>query len=240
MLAPTTRKTLLAKVAVGDAPGWREFYDTYKGMVIAVARRRHSFSEPDLAGIIQNVMCAVYHEGRFAYDLARGIKFRTWFCRIVQNKINDFWREHYSRIKVLQEPTPRSSGDAVGGVAEEPEFPDDPFAAAWDTEWCRHLLVTALAQLRLEVEASTYHAFELVALQEKNVEDAAVTTGMTVPNVYVCKSRCMKKLTGIVRSLEKQEGRSDSPACKILPSPANKKMMASAVYAVPKPVSCLE
>ena len=218
MPSPTTRKTLLARVVAGDELGWEEFYHAYKGLIVAIAlETTHNIPQDSLADIVQNVMCAVFNNGRMGYDPARGIKFRAWFSGIVRNKINDFWR---SKCRLDgREKDKQSKKD----IADNLEFskeraPAKPlvkqpweFEADWrkqldtifEAEWRKHLVVQAMDQLKMEVDAATYQAFEMNVVQERTPKDVATATGMTVENVYVCKSRCVKRLRSILTELKK-------------------------------------
>lgn len=198
MPSPTTRKTLLARVVAGDEFGWEEFYHAYKGLIVAIVlKTTHNIPPDSLAEIVQNVVLAVYNNGHVSFDPSRGIKFRTWLSGIIRNKINDFLRTKYRR----------------DGREKGKELVKQPweYEAEWrkqhdtifDAEWNTHQLVQAMDQLKMEVDAATYQAFEMNVVQERTPADVAAATGMTVDNVYVCKSRCVKRLRLIWAELNK-------------------------------------
>lgn len=195
----TTRPTLLLRVKQGDSIGWHEFYDTYKGLIFHAGASGGGIPNNDPDELLQRVMLAVYHDGKFSYDPVKG-KFRAWLKTIVRNTKNGLLRDVYRERERIGGSDTAPEGDDDSSPAHD--VPVDPFDTLWDTEWQKHLKHQALEQLRLEVEPATYQAFDLAILQERPSSEVARIAGMTVSNVDVCKCRCRKRLRLILRNLE--------------------------------------
>lgn len=190
-----TRKTLIAKVKSGDPIAWEEFYNTYKVFIRNVAlglknSKYYHLTDEDIADVIQNVMLDLWKPGRFRFDPAVGVKFRTWFSRIVRNKLLDLVRK-----KTRGKPADCS------GPAEE-DYPVEQFQQVWNAEWNRALFDDAMNQLRLrpEVESSTFNVFEML-LQGLSAQEVATRAGIKENNVYQIKHRYLTILRAIYEGL---------------------------------------
>ena len=91
-MANTTRKTLLSKIRAGNTIGWQEFYDIYK-MPIVTMTHKYGWDSTDTPDLIQQVMLAVFNNGKFSYDQEKGTKFRAWLGTITRYKMNDIFRK---------------------------------------------------------------------------------------------------------------------------------------------------
>ena len=190
-MAYTTKRSLLRAIGRGDEVSWREFYDTYRPLIVFCARDRLDGSEID--DLIQTVMVNVFRSGEyFRYDPAKG-RFRDYLGRVVHNAIVD----------MLRKRRPSVSGDG------ETEAGADGFESMWRVEWERHILAQAMVELRSRVEVATFQAFDLYAMQGQTPKRVAAFLGIGVPQVYVAKSRCLALLREIVAELRHKE---DGPA----------------------------
>ena len=96
---------------------------------------------------------------------------------------------------------PRNEVGYDGIEILEPENDQD----RWRREWQLHILSMAMKQLKLQLEDSTFQAFELYAVQGE--EPAVVARFLRIPvgMVYVAKSRALALLRKIVRELQEEE-----------------------------------
>ena len=185
-MAYTTRKSLLLAIGRGDEVSWEEFYRTYRPLIVFCAGGRIAPSEID--DLIQTVMLKVFRSGdRFRYDPAKG-KFRDYLGRIVNNAIVDMLRKRRS------------------AAAAEIPLEDDAFAAAWQTEWSRHVFEQAVAELRCRVSPPTFQAFDLYVLQKQPPAKVAAFLGLDIARVYKAKLRCLGILRRIVAEIRRREG----------------------------------
>jgi len=186
-MAYTTRKSLLLAIGRGDEISWREFYDTYRPLIVFCARGRVAPDEID--DLIQTVMVKVFRSGeRFRYDPAKG-KFRDYLGRIVGNAIVDMLRARRPETAV---PAPDRESD-------------DAFAAAWQAEWERHIFDQALGELRTRVAPATFQAFDLYVLQKQPAAKVAAFLDLDTAHVYKAKLRCLDILRRIVADIRGRE-----------------------------------
>lgn len=186
-MAYTTKRSLLRAIGRGDEVSWREFYDTYRPLIVFCARERLESSEID--DLIQTVMVNVFRSGEyFRYDPAKG-RFRDYLGRVVHNAIVDMLRKR--RRSIHGNPAAEAGADG--------------FESMWRAEWERHLLAQAMVELRSRVEVSTFQAFDLYAMQGQPPKRVAEFLGIGVPQVYVAKSRCLAMLREIVAELRNKE-----------------------------------
>ena len=186
----TTRTTLLEKIAAGDAIGWREFFDIYRRLVFAIARKS-GIPDPDADDILQKTMLSVFHEGKFLYRRETHGKFRTWFGGIVRHKIGDYYRE---RRRSREIP-----------VADIPEriAPED-FEALFLEEYRRHLLDLAAEALKSRVSPEVFETFSLCRSGRSDVEVARLL-GVKSNTVTIRRRRCAEILNGILRTLNEAD-----------------------------------
>jgi len=186
-MAYTTRGSLLLAIGRGDEIAWREFYNTYRPLIVFCAQGRIAPDEID--DLIQTVMLKVFRSGeRFRYDPAKG-KFRDYLGGIIRNAI----------IDVLRKRRPEKDGPMPL------ENDEDTFAAAWRAEWEHHILAQAVDELRRRVTPSTFQAFDLYALQEQPPAKVAAFLGVDVSRVYKAKLRCLDILRRIVDEIRRRE-----------------------------------
>lgn len=200
----STRKTLLARVQSGDPVAWEDFYATYKRLIRNVALRlKHAYSfrltDEDIADLIQNVMLALWRQGEFQFDPSRGIKFRTWFSKVVKNKLIDL-----NRKKTKCRP-------ADAHLPDENELSVDHFEAIWTSEYQNVEYNEAKQQLKIEIEPETFRAFEMI-LEGLSPEEVARRQGIQKNNVYQIKNRCLAQLKTIYERLQANEGKRSARA----------------------------
>ncbi len=204
-MAYTTRKSLLRKVRDGNEIGWNEFCEVYQPLIL---RRGMDFglNREDLSDLIQNVMLEFFRkdllntkydidntpeEWTFRYNTKQG-RFRDFFRRVVTNHALKLLRErrqdkHLDDLSVIQD-------DMTDRLNDE-----------WEQEWREHLLTQAKEELKGQVEAVTYQAFELYALKGKSVKETAAFLEISAASVYAAKTRCTEKLKKIMKDLEEKE-----------------------------------
>ena len=62
----------------------------------------------------------------------------------------------------------------------------------------------ALVELKGQVQPETFVAFEMYALQDKDVQEVADFLNLSVSSVYTAKSRCIATLKKIIANLEER------------------------------------
>ena len=201
-MAFTTRKSLLARVREGGEIPWREFYATYKPLVY-LCGGDCGLTDDEKDELVQKVMCEIFEKDivgkydpehvpddvAFRHDPARG-RFRHYLRQMIRNQARKIIRTRRSAELPLDDALDKRTDDAL--------------EAAWDSEWRRHLLNMALAELKGRVQPETYVAFEMYALQNRPAQEVAEFLNISVASVYTAKNRCVLTLREIVNNLEEK------------------------------------
>lgn len=186
----TTQSTLLQRIRDnGDKSAWREFDRIYRPLLYHYGRKR-GLSRIDAEEIVQQCMLVITrHAARFDYDRARG-GFKNWLRTMVDNKIRDAFRRNRAR------------------TAQTPDLQRKPSPVEiWERQWEKEHLRHCLEQLRQELSVKHYEAFDLFVLRERPAADVAARLGLSANNVWVIKSRVLRRLREMMRAF--LEGCSD-------------------------------
>ena len=186
---PSTHKSLLEKIHDGGEVAWREFYDRYSP-VIRYVGTLYRFSPSECDDLVQNVMLKFFDaEKKFVWDERRA-RFRTWFSAVIRSQAVEYIRANGRARREL----PSADEEC------------DPFAGEFLAEWRKVVLAEALDALRQRVDATTFQAFELYALQHRDAAEVAAALNLSRAQLYVAKSRCLKMLRAIVAEYERLDG----------------------------------
>ena len=187
-VALTTRSSLLARLSEGGEVPWREFDSLYTPFLKRVAARC-GLSGQDLDEAVQTVMVDLHGTfATFRYDRDRGT-FKGYLKRVMVTTVSRMVRQRQ------RAGTP---------TAVPPDASDSGLESVWEQEYQQHLLQEALRQVRGEVDAVTFQAFDLYALQEVPVAEVARFLGISRDSVYQAKTRVTARLRAIVEELDKQ------------------------------------
>jgi len=191
---PPTRASLLVRLRdPGDGAAWREFVDLYTPLVYGYLRKQ-GLQDADAADLSQEVLGVVAGAiGRLDYDRSRGA-FRNWLFTIVRRRLVN-WRLGRGRQVT-------GSGD----TATHELLDQQPAAALderdWDVEWEQRLFAWACAEVRRDVNDTTWQAFWRTAVDGRRGHEVAAELGMSVGAVYLARSRILSRLRALIRSLE--------------------------------------
>lgn len=184
-----------------DPRDWDEFARRYAPM-IARWCRRWGLQDADADDVAQDVLARVASRlSRFEYDPSRS--FRAY----IKTVAHFAWRD---LLEDRRRPGAGGSGDsAVLERLADVEARDDlqaRLADAFDQE----VLEEATARVRLRVEARTWEAFRLTAVEGLSGAEAAARVGMEVAATFKAKSKVQKMLREEVRRLEGGEDPGDA------------------------------
>jgi RNA polymerase sigma-70 factor (ECF subfamily) len=176
-----TSGTLLRRVKDRqDVTAWREFDRIYRPLMLRYARAR-GVSKADTEDIVQQCMQAVSNQmPGFDYDRERG-RFKNWLRKLVDNRTID----HYRKQKLPQARTKD---------LDRPDVDTPPPPKVWDGHWEAEHLRYCLRLIRRSLPGKTYEIFHLYALQEKSAEEVATLLNVSRNQVWLAKSRVLKKL----------------------------------------------
>jgi RNA polymerase sigma-70 factor (ECF subfamily) len=195
---PATRSTLLYRLRdLSDQQAWNEFVERYAPKIYGWCRR-YRLQEADAADVTQDVLGRMVAAiRRFEYDPARG-SFRGWLKTVTSNLIRDL-AQSWSRP---------GRGQGGGGPAELAQAPAalTDLTALLEAEAEQDLLREAEERVRLRVQAHTWQAYALTAVERQPAAAVARQLNLTVSDVYVAKSRVIKLLRQEVEKLSEPAG----------------------------------
>lgn len=186
-LVPETRPSLLLRLRdARNQQAWTEFLEIYEPLITRLVRRR-GIQAADVGEVTQEVLLAVASSiHRWESDPARG-SFRGWLATIARNLVVNFL--------IRQSRHPRGSGDSqIKRWLEDQPAPEGELSALFDLERKRQTFRWASEQIRTEFRETTWSAFWLTAVENRDIADVAKELGVTAGMVYVSRSRVMKRL----------------------------------------------
>ena len=185
-----TQTALLLEVQAGDENAWRDFYCRYAAMINNIGKQRHLTAE-ECDDLMIDVMVIFWKRiDSYIARHQRG-KFRKYLTKLTTAAADRIFRKNH------KEAPP----------AEEPEYPDD-IDKLYMEEWQNYIFKQALEDLKAVVDSDTYNVFYMSVVQKQPVSDIARITRKTPNNIYVIRSRCLKKLKqqiALYRKLEEAE-----------------------------------
>ncbi len=172
-----------------DGAAWTLFVQRYRQPILRFARTQGLSTEDseDAAQCALAAFARAYQDGR--YERARG-RLRDWLFGIVRVEVRN-WRRKCARH--LPDVANQKHREETIDQAEE---------AAWEQEWGHAVLQHVLAAVRGEVQASTFAAFELFALQGLPAHEVAQRLGISVNAVFGAKRRVLSRLRELVPAME--------------------------------------
>ena len=98
-------------------------------------------------------------------------------------------------------------GVPLDGIAAEDDGgrPDELLDMALLEKWRTIIREEALLELAQRVDAKTFQAFELYALEDRPVKETAELLNLSADSIYVAKNRCMKILRETVARLNAED-----------------------------------
>jgi RNA polymerase sigma-70 factor (ECF subfamily) len=190
----TTQATLLRRLRDSDDhDAWAEFDRRYGDLILRYCRTR-GLQLSDAEDVRQIVLMSLARSlPGFRYSRERG-RFRGYLGRTVRNAIHRWSTRPNRAVEVLwldgDDPPPAPAG----------ETDDD----AWEAEWTRHHLRTAMARIRGRHDAKSLEIFDRL-LAGESPADVAAATGMTAAAVHKIKQRVRDRLREQVAAQLREE-----------------------------------
>jgi RNA polymerase sigma-70 factor (ECF subfamily) len=197
-----TRRSLLIRLKdLGDQKSWQDFFETYSGLIYAVAMKA-GLSDAEAQDVVQETVINVAKKmPEFQYDPAKG-KFKGWLLQIARWRINDQFRK---RLPVANR---HSTVDGDGPRTATIERKSDPnavdLAAVWEEEWQKNLLQVALERVKQQVKPQQFQIFDCYVNKHWTVEQVTQTLGVNANQIYLAKNRITALLKTEVRRLQRQ------------------------------------
>ena len=157
-----------------DQSAWSAFVDRY-GPQIHAWCLRWQLQDADAQDITQLVMLRlVRYLPDFAYDPSRS--FRGWLRTLTAHSWSDFIRDQVRGVRGAADPAVADRLDTVEARVDLVRHLEETY----DQE----LLEMAMAEVRERIEAHTWEAFHLTAIEGVAAEEVAARLGIRVATVY--------------------------------------------------------
>ena len=191
---PETRSSLILRlVDESDYEAWDEFVRLYEPFVYRYARRR-GLQDADAREVVQDVFVGVSKSiANWEPDRERA-KFRTWLFRIA--KFQFLRRIRKNSLERQQDDFYWSELDNV--VPSQDWKPSQEE----ELEYRRMVFRWAAKLVQDQVKPKTWSAFRLSSIENRPISEVAATTGMTKDQVYVARSRVIKRLRDHIQTFE--------------------------------------
>ena len=177
-LSFTTDSSFLEKVREGNEKAWFKFYRKYSGLVSYIGLQR-GLSEAECEDLMTDVMVVFWQKmDDFFYDRKRG-KFRNYLS----------WIAHFMSLKIMRR---KLREERIAAQVQE-IYPECINCSEME-EFKNYLIAQALEDLKLCVDTETYEVFYMSFIQKRSVADISAITRKTANNIYVIRSRCLKRL----------------------------------------------
>ena len=181
-----TRNSLLLRARAGEADAWEDLIGLYRPLIVGWLNRQ-GVPARDLDDLTQDILLSVVKQiSTFEHSGRRGA-FRSWLRVIACRRTADYWRGADSGA------TPAggsSAAVALGQVAD----PESDLNRRWGEEHDRYVVRCLLEMVEQEFEPATVRAFRRLALDGASGAEAAQELGLSVPAVYMAKSRVLQRI----------------------------------------------
>jgi len=191
-----THPSLLLRLRSGDDnSAWVEFVQVYGPMVFGYCRIR-KLQESDAADVSQEVMVRLAKAmANFEYNPEIG-RFRDWLGKVIHRELLRFWEKRKALSRVQN-----------GERTNEEAIDESPI---WIEHFQSEILRKSLANIQCEFPQETWNAFTFSWLENLPVGDVATRLQIPIENVYVAKSRVLKRLRNEVARLSEDLPIADS------------------------------
>jgi RNA polymerase sigma-70 factor, ECF subfamily len=176
--------TLLVQLQLRRPEAWERFVKIYSPIIYRWCRRSDLLAE-DAADVLQEVLTAVMHHlPEFRRDGAKD-SFTGWLAAITRNKVRDLFRRRNGKAQA------RGGTTVQRQLAEIPDPEKSIHPDAESVAWLSHRV---LELIRAEFETRTWEAFWRTSVEGQMPVNVAADLQMTVPAVYMAKSRVLRRL----------------------------------------------
>jgi RNA polymerase sigma-70 factor (ECF subfamily) len=181
-----TRKSLLLRAQTGEENAWKDLTDLYRPLIVGWLKGQ-GVAARDIDDLSQEILLSVVKYLPSFEHSGRPGAFRSWLRTIVCSRTIDYWRG-------IDAGTQASGASDATAALQQIEDPHSDLNRRWDDEHDRYVLGCLLDLVTEEFEPATLMAFRRLTLDGVSGADAAEELGLTVPAVYMAKSRVLKRI----------------------------------------------
>ena len=187
-----TRASLLLKIRdPRNKEAWREFIDLYQPMIAAVARK-FGLQAADAEELSQTVLVTVLQKQEQYKPNGQAGSFRRWLATVARHAA-------ISQLRAQCRQPTLGGSTIMHRLQNISDHSEDLLREEYHQEERRQLLTWAASEVRSRSDESTWQAFWLTSIQQQSVEHTAHQLGLTVGQVYVARSRILKRLREAVQ-----------------------------------------
>jgi RNA polymerase sigma-70 factor (ECF subfamily) len=166
---------------------WRRFVKLYTPLLFLWALRVGACEE-EAVDLVQDVFQVLSREMP-GFRLPPGLRFRAWLWTMLLDRWGDRARQQVAQLSVtaLEEPETFISPDKIEKAAEK--------------EYRAYLIARALELMRAELPAGEWQACLEYMVKGRSATEVAGERGLTVNQVYIAKSRILRRLRAELEGL---------------------------------------
>lgn len=186
-----TRASLIVRLRdQEDRDAWDEVLAIYGPLVFRMAMRQ-GLQRADAEDVVQQVFTAIFQSVEKWLEQSKRGRFRNWLIGIGRNvALNMLNRKPRGGIGV--------GGTEGHDMLDRLKTEKDELASEFDIEYQREVYRWAAQRIQSDVDPKTWEAFRLTHVDEVSISDVAKLLGVGVGQVYVARSRVMKRLQSLV------------------------------------------
>ena len=195
---PSTRKSLIIELGKRSDSAWTEFLRIYEDAIIGYCVRR-GLQQADALDVAQAVYSAIQDRmPSWDCDSSRG-SFRAWIFRVARNISVDLVKHRARNIAVGTDTLGQQQLPEVADHRGTPKNEDEE-STIFQLEMRRSLFEWACRQVKQEVQAVTWQAFQLSAIEGKKANEVASLLSIPVGSVYTAKCRVMARIRNAIET----------------------------------------
>lgn len=182
-----TRQSLLSRLRDwDDAESWKDFFDTYWKLIYSAARRS-GLTDAEAQDVVQETVLSTAKKlPQFQYDPRKG-SFKGWLLQLTSWQILGQLRKRYPK-EVISEGA-REDGASTGVMEKVVDPAGLELEEVWDQEWGKHLMDTAVSNVKKAVNPKHYQIFDLCMSKNMPVSQVAKAMNVNRAQVYLVKYR---------------------------------------------------
>jgi RNA polymerase sigma-70 factor, ECF subfamily len=186
-----TRTSLIIRLRdQEDRDAWDEVLAIYGPLVFRMALRQ-GLQRADAEDVVQQVFTAIFQSVEKWLEQSERGRFRNWLIGIGRNVA----------LNLLNRKP--KGGIGVGGTNGHDELDrlqaaEDELASEFDIEYQREVYRWAAQRIQAIVDPKTWESFRMTHVDGVSISEAAKLLGIGVGQVYVARSRVMKRLQSLV------------------------------------------
>jgi len=184
-----------------DQQSWQDFFDTYWKLIYAVARQAGLTDSEAQDAVQETVISVAKMMPRFKADPSAG-SFRGWLLRLTRRRIVDQLRRRPPHGGTKTSRPGESSRTTT--VERIPDPASLVLESAWNAEWQKNLIETALEKLKDKINPKQYQIFHLLVVKNLPAAQVAELSRVNVDNVYLTKHRVAALLKKEIQKLEER------------------------------------